>query len=447
MGLLDKIKTLVSKEESEQEKPEPRHGEAIAPADIDDPPYTFRTALLAASQGDLAKIREHLEHEPLFAKCQDWDDNTLLHRAAHYAQAEVVQALLESGAAINALYKDKTPLHFAVSADPMWVKAKKKIEFAEHLKQMRATVEVLLEHGAEIDVTDDKGETSLHAAVRSGYPIIAQMLIDHGASVDMLTSSGHGHIGDATEGRTPLLLAARFSKSRKIIEFLLSKGANSNAQDVVPGFTPLHYIAQTPYQQDPNKEQQLGEAAEALLRYKADPSIRSIKKGQQTPLHLAAANNHVAVAEALLAHGADVHAKAAKDMMPMGVAASEGSMEMVDCLLKHGVDPYKSRAMFFASYCKNSTTAIELLIKRGVDINQPDEQGVTPIFAAVSVNSFRNVKFLLEHGADTSLHPPGRTLIQHAYANWGAVEALPEEQKKLHADDARKIIEILGGFE
>jgi ankyrin repeat protein len=445
MGLLDKIKTMVAKEEvQDNEHIDPNA--LPSPADLDEPPFSFRAAVHAIRKGDVTSLVKHLTHEKRYAHCQDWDDNTLLHQAALYAQPAALKALVEAGADLTLRYKDKTPLHLVVSTDSMWVQANKKTDFAQHRMEQRECVKLLLAAKAELDPIDDAGETPLHTAVRMGYADLAQLLLEQGASVDILTGCGAVE-GQHTEGRTPLLLAARYSKNKRVIEFLLEKGANANAQDKEPGFTPLHYIAFAPHQTEKKAEQLLGAIAEILLKHKADPNIRSLKKGNQAPIHLAAARNHVAVAEALLNHGAEINSKAAKDMTPMGIAASEGMMDMVECLLRHGVDVYESRAMFYAAYCKKSTAVMELLLKRGVDINHPDAHGVTPIFAAVSINSYRNVQFLLDHGANIKIHPPGRTLLQHAFANWGAVEAMPDEQKKTQSADARKIIEILGGFD
>ncbi|MCP4698132.1 MAG: hypothetical protein GY862_14960 [Gammaproteobacteria bacterium] len=443
MGLFDKIKTLVGSSEYEDEYEDDEES-GISPADIDKPPYAFIKAMHAIAQGNIKVVREHLSFNKDYVHCKDWDDNSLLHKAAHFARPNIVELLLANEAEVNACYKDKTPLHFAIGTDAMWAKTNKKnTDYRTHRLHQQATVKLLLVNGADVDAKDEQGETPLHVAVRLGFADLAQSLLSKGATVDMLTKTSSGSHND---GRTPLLLAARHSKNAKIIEFLLRKGANPNAQDPKPGYTALHYIAATPFLKNPAKEKALGAVAALLLAHKANPNISATFKQRQTPLHLAAGNNHVAVAEALLAKGADINAKAAKKITPMGLAAKNGYMEMVACLLDQGVDVYKSRAMFYAAYCKISTEGMRLLLDRGVDINRPDEHGVTPLFAAISANSLANVKFMLENGADTKLHPPGTTVSQHAFANWGAIEAMPEKEKAAYADDAKGIIELIGGF-
>jgi hypothetical protein len=56
--------------------------------------------------------------------------------------------------------------------------------------------------------------------------------------------------------------------------------------------------------------------------------------------------------------------------------------------------------------------------------------------------------YFIKSGYRYKLHPPRRTLLQHAFASWGSIEALPENKKDPKiAEDAVKIIELLGGFD
>jgi ankyrin repeat protein len=447
MGLFDKFKNFVDRrgqetyeEEDDEEiyQAEEDEGDYPAPSDLDQPPaYTFMDAMRASAQGNLQRVSEYLRFNAGYVRCRDWDNNTLLHRAALFARAEVVKLLLDNGAEVNLRYKEKTPLHYAVATDAAWVKANKREETWEnHKQQQYATARLLLEHGAALDAADDKGETPLHTAARLGLAELSGLLLEHGAAVDLVAG---------TVARTPLLVVARHTKNPKIIKFLLDKGANPDGQDQDPGYTALHYLAVAPHYPEAEKEKLLAGIAQLLLKHGANPNSRTPK--QNTPLHMAAANNHLALAEVLLDNRADINAIGDRDMSPMGIAASNGSVEMVELLLKRGVDLYASRALYHAAYCKRSDAVLKLLVERGAEINRPDSQGITPIFAAISANSMKNVKFLLDHGADTKIHPPGRTVLQHAFANWGAIEAMPEKERAKYADDARDIIQILGGFD
>ncbi len=458
MGLFDKIKDFIDQRrgyeqdadyEDEEDGGESQEVGGVTPEDVDDPPrYVFLKALHAASLGDVATIRDYLNFNPAYAQCHDWDDNTLLHRAAEYAQAEIVELLLQHQADPNRLYKDHPPLHCSIGTTPAWVKTKKpSMSYAQHQQARLNTMAALLKQGANLNAVNDKGENPLHFAVRLGHGELAAFMLKQGADVNARTQV-EGAPDSPFNGRTPLLQVARYTKNKKLMQFLLEQGADPNAQDQTPGYTTLHYLAASPLQEDIEKEKALAELAVLLLKYKANPNLKATHKQNQSPLHLAAANNHALLTEALLKGGADVNQQADKGMTAIGIAAKQGALEMVECLLKYGVDMQSTRALFFAAMCKKTTAIMELLISKGADINQPDEHQLTPIFSAIAANSYENVKFLMDKGIDTRLHPPGRTVLQHAFANWGAIEAIPEEKRdQVMAENAKNIIEALGGFD
>jgi ankyrin repeat protein len=451
MGLFNKIKDFIESRQSNFDEDEEafENDDRITPENIDQPPdYTFSQALHCIKTSDLNKIKAYLKFNPKYAICKDWDDNTLLHRAAHFSRFEMVKLLISHNADVNALYKTQTPLHFAISTSDLWAKANKKdVDFQTHQKEQVETIKLLLEKGANINLRDDKGETPLHLAVRFENLKLTELLLKQGSHIEELTEV-EDHPDSPHNGRTPLIIAARTHKNPEIFACLLKAGANPNFIDKSTGYTAIHYVSCAPRSDEPPKEKALQQAAEVLLQYGANPNLIIEQKSHQMPIHLAAANNHVGVAEALLNKGADVNAKTEKGSTSMSIAAKQGAVEMVKCLLNHKVDINESRALFHAAFCRETTEVMDILLKAGADINAPDPQGVTPIFAAVYAVSLQNVQFLLSHGADTKLHPPGRTLLQHAFASWGSIEALPENKKDPKiAEDAVKIIELLGGFD
>lgn len=91
----------------------------------------------------------------------------------------------------------------------------------------------------------------------------------------------------------------------------------------------------------------------------------------ETPLMLAAINNHVELAKVLIEHGADVNRAG---WTPLHYAAANGHRDMIRLLLEN--DAY---------------------------IDSESSNGTTPLMMAASSNSPLAVKLLLEEGADPTL--------------------------------------------
>jgi ankyrin repeat protein len=60
--------------------------------------------------------------------------------------------------------------------------------------------------------------------------------------------------------------------------------------------------------------------------------------GRFTPLHDAPQGENYAMAQLLLAHGADVNARGWRHKTPLHLASSEGSLDVSRLLIEHGAD-------------------------------------------------------------------------------------------------------------
>ena len=80
---------------------------------------------------------------------------------------------------------------------------------------------MLLEAGAEPDLTDRRGFTPVHIAVVRNDARIVKRLLDHGAAINVRTHS---------DGKTPLMIAAA-PGFEEMVEILLSRGADPSIVD------------------------------------------------------------------------------------------------------------------------------------------------------------------------------------------------------------------------
>ena len=115
-------------------------------------------------------------------------------------------------------------------------------------------VQYLIEKGASIEVKDEfLQQTPLHWAYQNGHFEIVQYLIEKDSYNEAKDGYGktplHYHIekganieATSSTGRTALHFASAFGKTN-IVKFLVSKGANKNAQDI-NGQTPFDVVCE-----------------------------------------------------------------------------------------------------------------------------------------------------------------------------------------------------------
>uniref|UniRef100_A0A670Z7T3 Ankyrin 1 n=1 Tax=Pseudonaja textilis TaxID=8673 RepID=A0A670Z7T3_PSETE len=377
-----------------------------------------------ASQGDhLDCVRLLLQYNA------DIDDITLdhltpLHVAAHCGHHRVAKILLEKGAKPNArALNGFTPLHIACKKN--------------HIRVM----ELLLKTGASIDavtevtkfrnllisvefIYDEKkvclfffqdDQTPLHCASRLGHCAMVKLLLESGADANLSTTAGH----------TPLHITAREGHLDCVCA-LLDKGASQTAM-TKKGFTPLHVaskygkvdVAEALLQRNtqPNAAGKNGltplhvavhhnnlDIVKVLLPKGASP--HSVAWNGYTPLHIAARQNQMEVACSLLQYGASANAESTQGMTPLHLAAQEGHADMVVLLLskqangdlgnKSGLTPLHLVAQ------EGHLNVADNLLRHGVQVDATTRMGYTPLHVACHYGNIKLVKFLLQHQADVS---------------------------------------------
>jgi len=179
-----------------------------------------------------------------------------LHLASLYGNPESIKLLLEGGAKINIRDADgNTPLHIAV------------------LYRNPENLDEILKENLDIDALNTEGYTPLHLSVRRPDNEKAiELLLQQGADINITDPSG----------RNALHISVT-SYQRGYIGFLTSKGIDINSQDN-DGNTALHYPLMNVLK---NKLYLLNskETVKILMEEGADPHIRN-NKGK-SPMDLA----------------------------------------------------------------------------------------------------------------------------------------------------------------
>jgi ankyrin repeat protein len=145
------------------------------------------------------------------------------------------------------------------------------------------------------------------------------------------------------------------------------------------------------------------EAVKLLLDHGAEVNRAEGRMGQ-TALMWAAAGGHTAAAQALIARGANVNAASKTGFTSLLFAAQAGDAECVKTLIAAKADPhFKSpdgAGAFALALARGHEDVARLMLDYGVDVNQRDRNGSTPLHEAVRLEKAGLVRDLVSRGAN-----------------------------------------------
>ncbi|KAG9398911.1 hypothetical protein AC1031_013995 [Aphanomyces cochlioides] len=238
------------------------------------------------------------------------------------------------------------------------------------LQDNPAVVRSLLTHGANVNSTDNHGNTPLYWASLRGHLGTVKELLFSGARVDI---SNH-------EDKTALYWAS----------------ARGNLEIV-----------------------------KILLEQKAKASI--VNENGQTPLFRAIVQGHFDIVVALM-EASDPSANKAnyEDATPLHEASKQGKLDIVKLLLDHGThvdskDKDGFTALEWASY-HGYYEIVKILLHHGASVNTIDKDGKTPLMWATRFNYDEIVNELLTHGASVNLAGRNGYTALHWATRFGHVD-------------------------
>jgi len=187
---------------------------------------------------------------------------------------------------------------------------------------------------------------------------------------------------------TPLMIAA-WSGNKSIVELLISKGANIEAEDY-RGWSSLMIAAKKGHKS----------IVELLISKGASVFVNNAKN----PAFIVAfENGHNKVAE-LLIEKTNVNIKDKSDMTHLMYASRAGYIELVDYLIRQKAnieakDNDGWTALLYAAYNEHRDI-VEFLLKKGANIEAKNNDGNTILIELVASGKQEMAKFLIQKGAN-----------------------------------------------
>jgi ankyrin repeat protein/WD40 repeat protein len=262
-------------------------------------------------------------------------------------------------------------------------------------------VELLLAKGASTETITSSGETPLMAAVRSGHSAVAKRLFQAGADLFVRDTKGNSLLHK--------------TQQLDIIAWLLANGAAVNAVNHY-GKTPLFNAVEALVSRLSMWVNQSGPDAKktrldlpavvlTLLNAHADPNIPD-NEGI-TPLLIALKKDSFDAAGLLIEYGANVSCRDENNRTALESAIIKRRTGLVHEMALRGMGFQISgveghRAISFAME-RNSVSLVRILIKKGINPNIRDAFGRTPLHWAAERGCNDLAAELLKIGADLDL--------------------------------------------
>ncbi|HIE27124.1 TPA: hypothetical protein EYP66_07545, partial [Candidatus Poribacteria bacterium] len=354
---------------------------------------------IAAWNGKTDALELLLEHGIRVAFTENNEGKTAIDMAAEDGHKSVAELLLRLGA------------HFDAPCD---------IFSAATLGLVREVRKQLEENPGIANATDSEGKTVLRCVSarwrkekffwrewryeqkEEALHAVIDLLLEHSAKMDIWTAASLGRkndvaallktdpaLVDAFEDDFAPIHCAALMGHAEVIDLLLDNGASIEARGMW-SCTPLHIAAWTGQK----------EAAETLLNRGADIEART--SVGVTPLFIAVYEGQLPVVELLVENGADVNTA---EGQPLLWAIWEGHSEIAKLLIRSGADvnlpkDWGRSALWNAVNRADYDDVIECLLEHGAKVDEPDDEGLTPLHAAVRSCNLKAAELLVRYGTE-----------------------------------------------
>lgn len=369
---------------------------------------------IAASYGSEKTAKLLIEKDVLNQKTE-LEKKELLNSAVIGKNVYLIKYLIKNGLNVNELFNEECPISIAARYGNYDV------------------IKVLIENGADINTIDKMGDSPLTNVLKrysfnrltllndyfKGMKQIALYMIEKGADINFENKMAY------YSDNTPLLLASK-SGDIELVSLLISKGAQLNSKPLnsfsKPDFLKLvqagnlqavEFFIKAGYRLKGDNINSLILAClqndyamtKLLIDYGADVNFSD--ESGETALHYAAINERKEIIELLLQRGASVDAINNQNKFPYDLCTNEELKKKLKPQNSGKISAISNIKIFFQAIDNADYDEITRLIKKGIDVNILNSDGITSLIAAVKNDDLEMMKFLTGNGAD--VNKPDRT--------------------------------------
>ncbi|KAK7074366.1 hypothetical protein SK128_009451 [Halocaridina rubra] len=287
---------------------------------------------------------------------------TALHFAALIGHVKILDMYLDAGA--NIISKDEngfTPLHVAITAG----KGNVLQQFLKCMEKRNLS--------SILNVTTNTGKTPLHYAAHIGHKELLKMLVDAGADINIKDEDGctslHAAVSVEKENFAQSLLKSEESRKENLIKFI---NVTNNVQN-----THQTIIAQI------DLDKTLEKFAEAQETFDIIQNI---------PLSF---DHHMGHVELPVHDGGEIISEYKDGYIPLHPAMPERQTQFVRELLNSEKMRKENLLSFLKTTLIGHIEIFKMLIDAGADVNAIDKNGYTPLHVAVAAGKADVVQELL----------------------------------------------------
>eukprot|EP01097_Dermamoeba_algensis_P009576 TRINITY_DN6789_c0_g1_i1.p1 TRINITY_DN6789_c0_g1~~TRINITY_DN6789_c0_g1_i1.p1 ORF type:complete len:475 (-),score=92.76 TRINITY_DN6789_c0_g1_i1:54-1478(-) len=227
----------------------------------------------------------------------------------------------------------------------------------------------------------------LHLAAREGRSDVVALLLKAGAGTEVVD----------VEGETPLHLASKSSSGLSVLSLLVEAGANIGKPNH-HGLAPLHMAVQ------------FNQKEKVTFLLEKGANVNQVTPWGLTALHVAMLKNFNHISLILANHPKlDINIlDKYKNTYLHNAIEFESSIDVLDVLIQRGIEPnqknHKGVTPLHKSILQSKTEVAKILLKRAnVLLNITDDQQVTPLFMACQYGKNEIVKYIFQFGKKKGL--------------------------------------------